>query len=160
MSILRISRASHHADCMQIHYIELPKIADLLRKPPEALSEIEFWSMLILAGRSGKVRKLLAAASDREEEMSMAQALLNTMSRDRQEWENQFGYEKFVHDCISREKYAYYRGEQRGISQGMQQGERNARLEAARRMLIRGKSTPEEIAEDTGLSADEVKSLL
>ncbi|WP_294427535.1 hypothetical protein [uncultured Treponema sp.] len=44
----------------------------------------------------------------------MARSLLGKMSRKQQEWENQFGYEKFVHDCISREKYAFNKGEARG----------------------------------------------
>ncbi len=85
----------------------------------------------------------------------MAQALLKTMSRDQQEWENQFGYERFIHDCISREQYAYTQGEQRGIEQGA----RYARLEDARRMLKTGKLSPEEIADITQLSLDEIQSL-
>ena len=92
----------------------------------------------------------------------MAQALLQTMSRDQQEWENQFGYERFVHDCISREKYAYSQGErqgeQRGIQQGLQQGEHNARLETARRMLEEGLSL-EQTARLTQLPLEEVRAL-
>ena len=84
----------------------------------------------------------------------MAQALLKTMSRDQQEWENQFGYERFIHDCISREQYAYTQGEQRGI----QQGARYARLEDARRMLKEGLSL-EQTAQITQLSLDEIQSL-
>ena len=89
----------------------------------------------------------------------MAQALLKTMSRDQQEWENQFGYERFIHDCISREQYAYTQGEQRGIEQGIQQGARYARLEDARRMLQAKLGTPEQIADITQLSLDEIQQL-
>ena len=88
----------------------------------------------------------------------MAQALLNTMSRDQQEWENQFGYERFVHDCISREKYAFTQGEQQGIQQGMQQGEHKRALETARRFLKMGLSI-EQIAQGVGLSLDEIQQL-
>ena len=84
----------------------------------------------------------------------MAQALLKTMSRDQQEWENQFGYERFIHDCISREQYAYTQGEQRGI----QQGEYNRALEDARRMLKYGDSV-EKIADITQLSIEEIRQL-
>ena len=87
--------------------------------------------------------------------MDMAQALLNTMSRDQQEWENQFGYERFVHDCISREKYAFTQGEQRGIQQGMQQGERNARLETAQNLMRLGIST-DIIMQATGIEEAEL----
>ena len=64
----------------------------------------------------------------------MAQTLLNTMSRDQQEWENQYGYERFVHDCISREKSAYSRGEEKGIQQGIAQ----KAMEAAENFLREG----------------------
>ena len=49
--------------------------------------------------------------------------------------------------------------EEKGLKAGMEQGERNARLEAARRMLKTGKLSPEEIADITGLSVAEVKQL-
>ena len=85
----------------------------------------------------------------------MAQALLKTMSRDQQEWENQFGYERFIHDCISREQYAYTQGEQRGI----EQGEYKRALEAARRMLQAKLGTAEQIADITQHSLEEIQSL-
>ena len=154
-------RKSHEelSDIVQIHYIELPKTKELLAKPPAQLSELEFWVMLILAGEKKKIRKLLATLSDREEEMRMAQALLKTMSRDQQEWENQFGYERFVHDCISREKYAYSQGEQRGIQQGMQQGMQQGAheraLEDARNLLQLGVSM-EIVRQATGIEESEL----
>ena len=64
-------------------------------------------------------------------------------------------YERFVHDCISREKYAYSQGEQRGMQQGIQQGEHNARLEAARNLLKLGVSM-EIIRQATGIEESEL----
>lgn len=81
----------------------------------------------------------------------MAQALLNTMSRNSREWEIQYGYERFVHDCISREKYAFSRGEE--------QGGRNARFETARRMLASRLGTIEQIADITQLPISEISQL-
>ena len=105
----------------------------------------------------------------------MAQALLKTMSRDQQEWENQLGYERFIHDCISREQYAYTQGEQRGLQQGIEQGieqgiqqglargieqgEYKRALEAARRMLQAKLGTAEQIADITQLSIEEIRQL-
>ena len=85
----------------------------------------------------------------------MVQALLQTMSRDQQEWENQFGYERFVHDCISREKYAYSQGEQRGMQQGMQQGAHERALEDARNLLQLGVSM-EIVRQATGIEESEL----
>ena len=76
----------------------------------------------------------------------MANALLSTMSRNPQEWENQYGYERFVHDCVSREKYAF------------SQGERKRALEAARRFLQMGLAA-EQIAQGVGLSVNEICKL-
>ena len=49
--------------------------------------------------------------------------------------------------------------EEKGLKAGLEQGERNARLEDARRMLKTGKLSPEEIADITGLSVTEIKQL-
>ena len=161
------------SDIIQIYYIELPKITGIIKTPPKTLSELEFWSMLIMSKEQPKVRTFLSKLAQKEE-MIMANALLSTMSRNPQEWENQYGYERFVHDCVSREKYAFSQGERQGIAQGIQQGiaqgiqqgitqgitqgERNARVEAARRFLQMGLSA-EQIAQGVGLSVSEICKL-
>ena len=48
--------------------------------------------------------------------------------------------------------------EDRGRAEGRVEGARNSRVEIARRMLRRNRPV-EEIAEDTGLTAEEVKAL-
>ncbi len=50
-------------------------------------------------------------------------------------------------------------GISQGISQGLSQGINQNQKETAIRMLKRGKMTVEEIAEDTGLSIEEVEQL-
>ena len=49
--------------------------------------------------------------------------------------------------------------EEKGLKAGIEQGELNARLDAARRMLKTGKLFPEKIADITGLSVTELKQL-
>ena len=133
------------SDIVQIHYVELPKITEILKRPAEELSELEFWSILIISKEQPKARNLLEKLAQKEE-MIMANALLSTMSQSQQEWENQYGYERFVHDCVSRKKYAF------------SQGERNARVEAAQRFLQMGFSA-EQIAQGVGLSVNEICKL-
>ena len=89
----------------------------------------------------------------------MAEALLDSMSRDQQEWENQIGYERFVHDCISREKYAFMRGEKQGIQQGLQQGERLNALANAKNLFRLNKLSAEEIAQCCSLPLEQVLAL-
>ena len=76
----------------------------------------------------------------------MAEALLSTMSRDQQEWENQIGYERFVHDCISREKYAFM------------QGEKQTSIANAKNALNMGLS-PEQAAQITSLPLEQVLAI-
>lgn len=146
------------SDIVQIHFIELPKIGGVLKKQPEDLSEIEFWAMLIMSYEEPRVWDLLTALTARQEEMNMAQALLNTMSSDQQEWENQIGYERFIRDCISRENNAYRKGEKQGIQQGLAQGAAQKAMETAENFLKEGIST-EIIARCTGLPLEQVKEI-
>lgn len=147
------------SDIVQIHYIELPKIRDILKKRQEDLSEIEFWAMLIMSHEEPKVWEMLSGLTARQEEMNMAQTLLNTMSRDQQEWENQYGYERFVHDCISREKSAYSRGEEKGRQQGIQLGSSQKAVEAAENLLKLNILSYEQIAQAQGLPLEQVKEI-
>ncbi len=85
------------------------------------------------------------------------------MSRDQQEWENQYGYERFVHDCISREKSAYSRGEEKGRQQGMQQGiqlgSSQKAMEATGNLLKMKICTTEQIAQAVGLPIEKVQEM-
>ena len=146
------------SDIVQIHYIELPKIKDILKKQPKDLSEIEFWAMLIMSHEEPKVWEMLSGLTARQEEMKMAQTLLNTMSRDQQEWENQYGYERFVHDCISREKSAYSRGEKKGIQQGIQLGASQKAIEDALNALKMNLSV-EQVSKITNLPLEKVQEI-
>ena len=142
------------------------KIKELFNKPPAELSELDFWSILIMAGENAKAKALLAKLAEKEE-MQMANTLLNQMSRDQQEWENQIGYERFVHDCISREKYAFMQGEKQGIEQGMKhgiqqglrQGERITALANARNLIHMNILTPEQIAQAVSLPLEQILAL-
>ena len=80
------------------------------------------------------------------------------MSRDQQEWENQYGYERFVHDCISREKSAYSRGEKKGIQQGIQLGASQKAIEDALNALKMNLSV-EQVCKITNLTLEKVKEL-
>ena len=66
----------------------------------------------------------------------------------------QLSYERFVHDCKSREGYAYRRGEE----QGLRQGEHNHAIQTAKRLLKMG-LPPEQVAEGVGLPLSEIQAL-
>ena len=61
---------------------------------------------------------------------------------------------------IDEERYeAHEEGWKKGLIDGIAEGERNARLETARRMLATNIGTPEQIADITQLSLAEIQQL-
>lgn len=122
-----------------------------VEKQPKDLSEIEFWAMLIMSYEEPRVWDLLTALTARQEEMNMAQTLLNTMSSDQQEWENQIGYERFIRDCISRENNAYRKGEKQGLAQKA--------MEIAENLIRLNVLSYEQISQAIGLPLEKVKEI-
>lgn len=133
----------------QIHYIELPKFAELLKRINEVktLSEIEFWGIMIYMGGVPEVKAQLERFTQHSEDLDMAQALLRTMSRRTAEWYRQKAYEDGERDWNSR----MYGAELKGA--------RQKALEAAMNLLMMNILTPEQIAQATSLSLAEVIAL-
>ena len=82
----------------QIHFIELPKIKEILKKPLKSLSELEFWSILILAGADKHVQTMLRNFPDFKEDLDMAKVNLNKISKDKIAWAYKLSEEKFLYD--------------------------------------------------------------
>ena len=163
------------SDVFQIHFIELPK----LKRNLETMSELEFWSMMIKSGGSEKTQELFKKFSDRQEDLKMANTLLNDISQDEKEW-----WVKFSYESAERERHAYFsntleqakriamqqgrqqgmqqglqQGMQQGLQQGMQQGMQQGQSFIVQNMYSNGKSFPE-IAQLTGLSESQVRSFV
>ena len=82
----------------QIHFIELPKIREILKKPLKSLSELEFWSILILAGADRQVQAVLRKFPGFQEDLDMAKVNLNKISKDKIAWAYKLSEEKFLYD--------------------------------------------------------------
>ena len=150
-------------DCLQIHFIELPKLKALLENPPETLSEAAFWSMIIAMGDSPAVQDILHKFPDYAEDLSMANTLLNTLSRDEKEWYRQLAYEEGEIEYGARMASATEAGLTKGIAigeeRGRAEGSRAAKLEAARNLISLHFLTDEQIAQTVGLSLDEIQKI-
>ena len=140
-------------DIFQIHYIELPKLEELLRRlgEVETLSELEFWSIMIYMGGVPEVKMQLERFTEHSEDLNMAESLLRTLSRGSAEWYRQKAFEDGERDWNSR----MYGAEQKGIAIGAQQTAR----ENARNFLKKSNLSPNMIAECCSLPLEEVLAL-
>ena len=144
-------------DIFQIHYIELPKLEELLRRlgEVETLSELEFWSIMIYMGSIPEVKAKLERFTEHSEDLNMAESLLQTLSRGSAEWYRQKAYEDGERDWNSR----MYGAEQKGIAIGEKRGAQQTARENARNFLKMNLLTHEQVAQGTGLSVKEVESI-
>ncbi|MCR4822989.1 MAG: Rpn family recombination-promoting nuclease/putative transposase [Treponema sp.] len=85
-------------DGLQIHFIELPKLKNIMKKKVDSLSELEFWSILIMAGAEKNIQKMLRDFPDFTEDLTMATTLLDRISKEKIEWANQLSEERFERD--------------------------------------------------------------
>ena len=149
---------NHKCYCsgIEMHFLELPKMRKLGRgKSPDRMTGLE--RMLMYMGTMGgteALNEIAAYDSDIRRILNMEEAFVKTpelwvnyLIRERE----QFDWENYVR---SREAKGEARGEIRGKAEGKAEGI----AFVARRMLARGLS-PDLIAEDTGLSLEEVRAL-
>ena len=153
---------NHKCYCsgVEMHFLELPKMRKLGRgKSPDRMTGLE--RMLMYMGTMGGTEALNEIAAydpDIRRILNMEEAFVKTpelwvdyliREREQSDWDN------YVR---SREARGMAQGMAQGKAEGMAEGEARGIAFVARRMLARGLS-PDLIAEDTGLSLDEVESL-
>ncbi|MBR1537504.1 MAG: Rpn family recombination-promoting nuclease/putative transposase [Treponema sp.] len=150
--LLKDSQTQHIlTDCLQVHFIELPKIKEIIKASPKKLSEIEFWTILIAMGDSSEAHKILHSFPNFKEDCDMAETLLKKMSRDDREWYRQIALEEAEIEYGARMASA--------TKVGLEQGSRNKAIEIAKNMLAMHIGTTEQIAQVSGLSIKEVQEL-
>ena len=149
-------------ELMQLHFIELPKLQPLLEKTCETLSDLEFWSIIILAGADENIQRWLSRFREHTEELTMAKTLLQRLRHKHRNWAQKLSYERTEHDWTSRWLTgiddARDEGYKSGHSDGLAEGDYNARLETARRMKANGMAMAD-IALYTQLSLNELAQL-
>jgi predicted transposase YdaD len=154
--------------------LELSKLEVVVEKPAVVMSAPEHWGIffryLTDKGRRGKINEVLEC----EEGIAMAGEVLLRISRDEEERARLMSEYKYVVDTQSKVVQARREGRQEGLQQGIQEGLQQGiqeglqqgiqeglqkkAIEFARKLKSRGMAA-EQIAEDTGLSLQQIEDL-
>lgn len=173
-------------ECMNIIFLELPKIADL-PDDIEKLTTVEMWGKFFLYAHQKEKHEFISALCDNVRGIKMANDVLSYISEDEANWIRETRYWTHVSDTLSARKSAIKTGHeegfkqgheqgfeqgmaegrnqgiqqgiQKGIQQGIQQGTNSAKKEIAKKLLESGAISVQQISETTGLSIEEIETL-
>jgi predicted transposase/invertase (TIGR01784 family) len=150
--------------------LELTKLERVIEKPAGVMSAPEHWAVffryLTDKGRREKINEVL----EYEEGIVMASEVLLRISKDEVERARLMSEYKYVVDTQSKVvdarraglkegiQQGMREGIQQGMREGMQQGEQRKAVEFAKKLKSRGVAA-EQIAEDTGLSIQQIEGL-
>jgi predicted transposase/invertase (TIGR01784 family) len=160
---------------MQMHFLELPKLAKVLSEVErdgaaiKGLRKSAKWGIFLKYRSDLKKQALIQNICESEEGIMHAQAVLGTMSMTREEWAKELFRQKTEHDYLSGMTCARYEGFDSGFEQGIGKGieqeraeslqrENQSKLNIARNMKANG-LRDDVIIRYTGLSADEMRLL-
>jgi len=138
--------------------VELAKLKSIADKPIDCMKASERWATyfeyLTDKDKRDKVNEILKY----EEGIAMASEVLMQISKDEIEQFRLMEELKNRLDLQSEFAYARKTGLAEGRAEGRAEGHQKI-LETARKMKVRGRLSIEEIAEDTGISVDEIIKL-
>ncbi|MBR6144906.1 MAG: PD-(D/E)XK nuclease family transposase, partial [Treponema sp.] len=140
---------------LNVIFFDLLKIKKLLGTPPEKLTKLEKWGLFLSYAEDETKKDYLESLINSEEGIMNAKTALSKVSQDDINWA--------IENSIFKARMDYntglYNAEQRGLRQGLEQGEHKAQIETAKRMLEAKICSLEQVAAMTNLSIEEVKGL-
>ncbi|MDR2542424.1 MAG: Rpn family recombination-promoting nuclease/putative transposase [Treponema sp.] len=119
---LRKETGEQLSDQINMVIIELSKLNDVMKKPVEQLTSFEMWSIFFKFASDPMQRRLLNDIIQVKEEIGMATALLQEISRDEHERARLRSRRMYETDRISDLLTAEERGEIRGKAEGIAEG--------------------------------------
>jgi predicted transposase/invertase (TIGR01784 family) len=160
-------------------FVELPKAADLAKKPVKELTPFEMWTIFFGYAHRPEYRKVIEAIFKKKKEVNMAGTLLKSISKDERERavfrSRRMFQTDMEHNRITAERRGIEIGEKRGIEKGerrgieigekrgIEKGEKSGvekgKLEAARAMFAEGDSI-DRIARITKIPLNRLKQEL
>ena len=146
------------SDAVQIYYIELSKLRELLKKPVETMADLEKWALFFRYANDSRCRDKVNEIIQSKEALQMAGELLMSISQDERERAVFRSRRMYQTDLQSNLATAEDRGERRGREVGRQEGRQEGKLEIARMMLSDGEPI-EKIIRYTGLTKQEIAQL-
>ena len=142
-------------DRYSIHFIELTKLREIIKNKLESdtknLSELEFWSILLKFSNDEKIMQKLSDIPQFQEEIKMAASALREITQEEKDWAYHLSFDRAETD--------YNNGLLTAREEGIEQGAHDKAIEAATNLLKMQVLTIEQIAQVTGLSIEELKTL-
>jgi predicted transposase/invertase (TIGR01784 family) len=126
--------------------MELSKLEAVVEKPAESMSAPEHWAVFLRYLTDKKKRRKINEIAEHEEGLAMAGEVLMNISRDE------------VERARLMSEYKYEIDTQSKLVEAKREGKQEKAIEVARRLKARNVSA-DQIAEDTGLSSDEIAKL-
>ena len=143
------------SDAIHIIYVELSKLNEIIKKSVEDMTDLEKWAVFFRYANIPEYRETVNKVIKSKEALQMAGNLLMSVSTNERERAIFRSRKMYQSDQESNIATAEIRGEIRGEVRG----EQKKALAIAGNMLRRNRPI-EEIIEDTGLTREEVESLL
>ena len=144
-------RHTLYTDKMEFHVIELPKLPEKLKEKSDYLL---LWAKFINAERKEEFEML----SQKNEAIEKAYRRLQVISQDKEKRLEYEAREKAVRDYNQGMKEAAERGFESGVEVGEKRGIEIGKIGIAKKLFSFGMTT-EDIAEATGLTAEQVEEL-
>ncbi|MDR1531507.1 MAG: Rpn family recombination-promoting nuclease/putative transposase [Clostridiales bacterium] len=138
-----------------IFFIELSKLAEILKKPVSEMTPVERWGVFYKYLTAPEKKEVVNEIISREEGIKMAAKVLEGLSRDEEERIRHYHRLKYEIDRESQLIYADKMGFKRGMDEGMEAGMAKGIIKTAKNALAMGLSL-EQIEQFTGLSREEI----
>lgn len=142
------------SNAIQIFYVELSKLKELLKKPVNAMADLEKWALFFRYANDSQCREKVNEVIQSKEVLQMAGELLMRIIQD--ERERAMFRSRRMYQTDLRSNLATV--EDRGGRIGRQEGRSERNLEIARMMLSAGEPM-EKIMSYTGLTKQEITRL-
>jgi predicted transposase/invertase (TIGR01784 family) len=133
-------------DAIQAVIIELSKLEDVVKKPVEAMTDMEKFSVFFEYAANPEYRDTVNKVIESEEVLTVASNLLMNISQDERE------------RAIFRSRKKYQMDMDSNMATAEDREQKKKAFEIARKLLRRNRPI-EEIMEDTGMTIEEVESL-
>jgi hypothetical protein len=129
-----------------IVFIELTKLSEVLKKPVEAMSALEMWSVFFAHGSEPKYRDVLNKMTAAKGEIKVATELLQNRSKDE------------IERAHFRSRRMFRMDTEHSLAVARDEGGKDRATMLARNLFLTGLSV-EQIIQVTGLSRDEIERL-
>lgn len=149
-------------DDHNIIFVELTKIAGLLKKPVEELTDAECWALFFRYAADKNNRDVINKILEKKEGIRMAGQILEAISQD--EMERMIQDARLIHEVDQRSdreearREGWQAGRQEGIQTGKQVGWQEGVIQIAKNLKASGLPL-ELISQNTGISIEELAAL-